>query len=51
VAEEFDLLQSGGSDFHGKGHREDDPLGSGGVTEEQLNLLRSRSTRYTANQP
>jgi predicted metal-dependent phosphoesterase TrpH len=51
VASEFALLPTGGSDFHGEGHREDAPLGSGGVTRDQLETLRQRSTQYETNQP
>jgi predicted metal-dependent phosphoesterase TrpH len=51
VAAEFDLLSTGGSDFHGEGHREDAPLGSGGVTLEQLGAIKQRSTQYKSNQP
>ncbi len=51
VAAEFDLLTTGGSDFHGEGHREDAPLGSGGVSESQVDAMAMRSMRYKANQP
>jgi len=40
------LIQTGGSDFHGASHRENTPLGSGGVPLAVVDLLRERSEGY-----
>ena len=47
VADEFGLLRSGGSDFHGESHRENAPLGSGGVSLAELEELKIASTAYS----
>lgn len=46
LAESRGLIPTGGSDFHGAAHRENAPLGSGGVPQSIVDWLRERSEGY-----
>jgi 3',5'-nucleoside bisphosphate phosphatase len=46
LAVRFDLIPTGGSDYHGYGHREDSTLGSGSVDAEIVGRLRERANRH-----
>lgn len=46
LANKFDLIPTGGSDYHGVGHREDSTLGSGSVDDAIVTRLRSRAERH-----
>jgi predicted metal-dependent phosphoesterase TrpH len=51
LATRFDLLRTGGSDYHGPTHRESNPPGSGGVSQSELESIRHRANRNRANRP
>ena len=46
LAERHGLIPTGGSDYHGATHREDTPLGAGGVAHDVVERLRDHAVRY-----
>ncbi|MDQ2683342.1 MAG: PHP domain-containing protein [Chloroflexota bacterium] len=46
LAARFNLIPTGGSDYHGHGHREESTLGVGSVSEDIVARLQDRAERY-----